>query len=101
MNADSDRKPNKSGFVGMNVMSPGGIFNTGMGNSASSAVVKELRNKHNNPDTCAGCGANSADCGKALLLCLRCKDQKHCSVGCQKKSWKVHKKLCEPAKASK
>jgi hypothetical protein len=63
-----DRKPNKLGVFDMKVMSPGGLFNTGMCNSSSSVVIKELRNTHNNPDACAGCGADSSDGGKARSL---------------------------------
>ncbi|KAF1920420.1 hypothetical protein BDU57DRAFT_561540, partial [Ampelomyces quisqualis] len=91
-----DNSPNKYGFIGMNVLSPGGLFDTGMGNSWSSAIVKELRDKHNKPDACAACGVGEAETGKNLLLCSRCKDRKYCSPACQKKHWKIHKKLCEP-----
>lgn len=94
---DEDRKPNKFGFIGMNVPSPGGLFNTGMGNSWTSKIIKELRDKHNKPDVCAGCGAEAGKGGKSLLVCSTCKDRKYCSRNCQKKHWAIHKKLCEPA----
>jgi len=101
-----DEKPSRFGFFGMNVPSPGGLFNTGMGSSSTSVIIKELREGRNYPNTCAGCGVgpvsgsfNSASGGRGLLVCSRCKDRKYCSVGCQKKHWKVHKKVCEPAKA--
>lgn len=91
---------NKSGFIGMNVLSPGGLFDTGLGNSWSSTVVKELCEKHNKPDACATCGVGEAEAGKSLLLCSRCKDRKYFSPASQKKHWKIHKKLCEPATMS-
>jgi hypothetical protein len=95
-----DKKPNKLGFVGMNVPSPGGLFNTGMGDSSTSAIIKNLRDKHNKPNVCAGCGTNATKGGESLLVCSRCKDRKYCSLECQKLHWKVHKKLCEPAVGS-
>ncbi|KAF9701064.1 hypothetical protein EKO04_000567 [Ascochyta lentis] len=81
MNDDFDSNPSGRGFRLMNFMSPGGIFNTGMGNSTDSVIMKELRNKLHNPG------------------CARCKDRMYCSSVCQKKHWKVHKKLCNPVKA--
>jgi hypothetical protein len=96
-----DKKSNKLGFVGMNVPSPGGLFNTGMGDSSTSAIIKDLRDKRNKPNVCAGCGTNAAKGGESLLVCSRCKDRKYCSLECQKLHWIVHKKLCEPAVGSK
>lgn len=52
---DDNRKPNKLGFISMNIPSPGGLFNTGMGNSWSTKIIKEVRDKHNKPDACAAC----------------------------------------------
>ncbi|EAT78155.1 MYND-type zinc finger protein samB [Parastagonospora nodorum] len=96
-NADSDnRKPNGLGFIGMNVPSPGGLFNTGMGNSFTSAIIKELREKQQNPHACATCGVIAGSGGEKLLMCAKCKDRKYCSVKCQKHHWSIHKKLCEP-----
>jgi hypothetical protein len=96
-NADSDnRKPNGFGFIGMNVPSPGGLFNTGMGNSFTSTIMKELRKKHQKPDACATCGVSAGPNGEKLLMCAKCKDRKYCSVKCQKDHWLIHKKLCEP-----
>lgn len=96
-----DDESNSMGFIGMNVMSPGGLFDTGMGNSDTSIIIKELREKHNNPGTCGNCHAKNGEDGKDLLMCSRCKDRKYCSTECQVKHWKkVHKKLCEPARAS-
>ncbi|KAJ4300936.1 hypothetical protein N0V90_003025 [Kalmusia sp. IMI 367209] len=94
---DEERQPNRFGFVGMNVMSPGGLFNTGMGDSSTSVVIKELRAKHVHPDACGGCGVQKGKGDKALMQCARCKDRMYCGVECQKKHWKVHKKLCDPA----
>jgi hypothetical protein len=98
MNSEEDTKPKQSGFSMMNVMGPGGLFNTGMGDSTSSVVIKELRNQHNNPDVCGGCGIKDGQDGKGLMQCSRCKARKYCGPECQKKSWKVHKKVCEPVK---
>lgn len=96
---DSDDKSNGLGYKMLNVMSPGGIFNTGMGNSTDSIIMKELRSKLHNPDACAECSARHGQDGTELLQCSRCKDRKYCSSACQKKHWKIHKKLCKPAKA--
>jgi hypothetical protein len=84
----------------MNVMSPGGLFNTGMGDSSSSAIIKELREKHNNLEVCGACGVDSGAGAGNLLVCGKCKNRKFCSVKCQKNAWKTHKKLCEPAEES-
>ncbi|KAF2827685.1 hypothetical protein CC86DRAFT_393760 [Ophiobolus disseminans] len=92
-----DKKPNQFGFIGMNVIGPGGLFNTGMSDFSTSAIIKELRQKYNNPDSCAGCGVDSTPGGKNLLVCSKCRDRKYCSVAYQKKAWKFHKKVCEPA----
>jgi hypothetical protein len=96
--ANSKEAPKDSGrgFVMMNVMSPGGLFNTGMGDSKTSAIIKELRDQHNNPSACGGCGAKDGQGGKALLQCAKCKARKYCGAACQKQGWKVHKKVCEP-----
>lgn len=87
---------NASGFIGMNVLGPGGIFDTDMGDSTTSKVIKELRDRHKNPDACGGCGAKQVKDGEALLQCGRCNDRKYCGIDCQKGHWKVHKKVCEP-----
>ncbi|RMZ70575.1 MYND finger [Pyrenophora seminiperda CCB06] len=90
---------NGAGFEPMNVMSPGGMFNTGMTDSSTSTIIKELRDQRNNPDACGNCGAKHNSEGQALLTCSKCKKRDYCSVQCQKKAWKVHKKVCEEAKA--
>jgi hypothetical protein len=92
---DEYQKPNKFGFIGMNVPSPSGLFDTGMGNSFTSKVIKELRHKHNKPHECADCDAVSSQAGNSLLMCSRCRDRKYCSVECQKRHWKIHRKVCE------
>jgi hypothetical protein len=94
---DTDKVSNGLGFIGMNVLSPGGLFDTGMGNSSTSAIIKELRKRQKDPDVCAGCGSDAGPTGKILLMCARCKDRKYCSAECQKQHWSIHKKLCEPA----
>ncbi|KAH6637534.1 hypothetical protein C7974DRAFT_143159 [Boeremia exigua] len=93
---DSDEEPGGPGWKGMNVMPPGGIFNTGR--STSSITMKELRNKVHNPDVCAECYARHGEGGTALLLCSKCKGRKYCSTGCQREHWKVHKKICRSEK---
>ncbi|KAL6708265.1 hypothetical protein ACN47E_003189 [Coniothyrium glycines] len=52
------------------------------------------------PDVCAGCTKPSRDGGKPLLICAGCKEEKYCSVECQRKSWKSHKKECKKAQNS-
>ncbi|KAL1597178.1 hypothetical protein SLS60_008760 [Paraconiothyrium brasiliense] len=93
---DDDHKPGASGFVGMNVIGPGGFFGTGMGNSSTSPVIKELRAQHAKPNACGGCGVKAQQSGAALLQCAKCKHRRYCSSACQKKHWKVHKKVCDP-----
>ncbi|KAF2105443.1 hypothetical protein BDV96DRAFT_678206, partial [Lophiotrema nucula] len=88
-------QPNSSGFIGMNVIGPGGFFNTGMGDSTTSEIIKELRSKHDKPGACGNCGIENGQDGRALLNCSRCKNRKYCSKECQKKHWKVHKKVCD------
>ncbi|KAF2448579.1 hypothetical protein P171DRAFT_461372 [Karstenula rhodostoma CBS 690.94] len=95
--SDEDYKPNPFGYVGMNVIGPGGLFNTGMGDSSTSAVIKELRAQHAKPDACGGCGATAQANSSALMQCGKCKVRRYCSAACQKKHWKVHKKVCDPA----
>ena len=85
------------GFQSLNVLGPGGFFNTGMGDSSSSAIIKELREQHSQPDSCGGCGVKTRLSGEALMQCVKCKSRKYCSRECQKKHWKVHKKICDPA----
>jgi hypothetical protein len=94
-------KPNASGFMGLNVPSPGGIFGGGMGGSDTSIVLKEMRDKKNKSGACGGCGVEKRDDGSALQVCGGCKDRRYRSTACQTKHWKkVHKKVCEPAKVA-
>jgi hypothetical protein len=96
MAMENDRKPGPNGIIGMNVIGPGGIFDTGMGDSTTSKIIKELRDKHHNPDMCGGCGIKAGEEGTVLLICGQCKARKYCSSDCQKKCWKVHKQVCDP-----
>ncbi|KAJ4346455.1 uncharacterized protein N0V89_010384 [Didymosphaeria variabile] len=93
---DEDRQPGASGFVSLNVIGPGGFFNTGMGDSSTSTIIKELRAQHAKPDACGGCGVKAQQSGAALLQCAKCKNRRYCSSTCQKKHWKVHKRVCDP-----
>ncbi|KAJ4984902.1 hypothetical protein SVAN01_09596 [Stagonosporopsis vannaccii] len=95
---DADDQPICCRYKMMNVPGPGGIFNLGMGNSASSVVMKELRSKLHQPDVCAKCSAGHAHHGAVLLQCARCKDRKCCSPDCQKKHWVIHKMVCRSEK---
>ncbi|KAF2683225.1 hypothetical protein K458DRAFT_443397 [Lentithecium fluviatile CBS 122367] len=76
-NAKVDPEPNKSGFQLMNVMSPAGLFSTVVGDSSTLAVIKELRDKHNNPGACGGCGVKNGIGDKALVQCSRCRDRRY------------------------
>jgi hypothetical protein len=96
----SERKASPFGFHSLNVISPGGLFNTCMTTSTTSVILKELRDQRNKPDICGGCGAEHRNGFKALLMCSKCHNRKYCSIECQKKSWKIHKKVCEPPKTS-
>jgi hypothetical protein len=48
-------------------------------------------------EQCAGCGSKE-EIVKKLMKCTGCKIVRYCSVGCQKKHWPVHKKVCAPVK---
>ena len=72
----------------------------GMTTTSTSLVIKELRSQLNKPNECGGCGVASRPKGEALLACGKCKNRKYCSTSCQKKHWKIHKKVCESAKVS-
>lgn len=95
-NSKESPPPNGMPWVGLNVIGPGGFWDTGMGDSKTSVVIKELRNKHNNPDACGGCGAREGHDGNKLMQCGRCRARKYCSEKCQRKSWKAHKRICDP-----
>ena len=46
-------------------------------------------------DACRVCGAKkSADSGKALKKCSRCKIVRYCSQECQRRDWEEHKMMC-------
>mmetsp|Transcript_12145 Transcript_12145/g.14126 ORF Transcript_12145/g.14126 Transcript_12145/m.14126 type:complete len:578 (+) Transcript_12145:128-1861(+) len=51
--------------------------------------TKQSMDKRN---TCILCGK----CNDTLSTCSRCKSVTYCSVECQKKHWKEHKKTCKP-----
>jgi hypothetical protein len=74
-------------------------MNAGMGYSDDADVefgpeILALAEMLQVPEGCAGCGMSERADGKDLLVCARCKTEKYCSTGCQKKCWKVHKRAC-------
>lgn len=54
-------------------------------------VAAEVAKKK--PKKCLFCGAAM----NKPQRCSRCKKAHYCDVDCQKKAWKMHKKVCEPA----
>jgi hypothetical protein len=46
---------------------------------------------------CASCNALEADPEKPLKPCAKCQTVRYCSRDCQKKDFKVHKKICAAA----
>lgn len=85
------------GFQGLNVIGPGGFFNTGMGDSTTSQVIKELRAQCANPKSWGGCGITAKQSAEPLMRCAKCANRMYCSKACQKKHWKIYKKVCDPA----
>ena len=62
--------------------------------------VEKLRdiiwNKHMAINKCHVCGKSRVYMNGKLYLCSRCKSQRYCSVECQRKDWRKHKKRCVP-----
>ncbi|KAH8767719.1 hypothetical protein BGZ57DRAFT_923204 [Hyaloscypha finlandica] len=46
---------------------------------------------------CASCSALETDPEKPLKPCAKCQTVRYCSRDCQKKDWKLHKKICASA----
>jgi hypothetical protein len=46
---------------------------------------------------CASCNAPETDPEKPLKPCAKCQTVRYCSRDCQKKDWKLHKKICASA----
>lgn len=46
---------------------------------------------------CASCNTLETDPEKPLKPCAKCQTVRYCSRDCQKKDWKVHKKICATA----
>ena len=44
---------------------------------------------------CSYCGSSPSKDDKPFSRCSRCKKVYYCSVKCQKKDWKKHKKVCK------
>jgi hypothetical protein len=75
-----------------------------LGDELNKTHEKALSNFEENRSTsttkkqkgqCAGCGTKE-ETVKRLMKCTRCEIVRYCSVGCQKKHWCVHKKVCVP-----
>ena len=56
-----------------------------------SQNTSENEESQGDRDSCAACGIASTD----LKKCGACNKTKYCSVECQKRHWKVHKKMCK------
>jgi len=98
-NSEPGEPDNGLGYRGLNVPDPL-LFGPSRMNCSSSLVVKELRSQALKPDECGGCGVDHRPKGKNLLTCSKCMKRMYCSTACQKKHWKIHKKVCEPAEVS-
>ncbi|KAN0098384.1 hypothetical protein V8E51_014047 [Hyaloscypha variabilis] len=46
---------------------------------------------------CANCSTPEIDPEKPLKPCAKCQTVRYCSRDCQKKDWKLHKKVCATA----
>ncbi|KAE9373629.1 hypothetical protein N431DRAFT_438855 [Stipitochalara longipes BDJ] len=46
---------------------------------------------------CASCSAPETDPENPLKPCAKCQTIRYCSRDCQKKDWKLHKKVCATA----
>ncbi|KAH8803350.1 hypothetical protein F5884DRAFT_756633 [Xylogone sp. PMI_703] len=55
--------------------------------------VDDLREFKEKADKCNTCGKQSAN-GTQLKNCGKCHQAKYCSVECQRRDWKAHKKVC-------
>jgi hypothetical protein len=60
-----------------------------------SMIIKELRDKHSNPNACGGCGVKAGNRDTTHFTCDRCNDRMYCSKKCQVDHWRVHKKICK------
>ena len=53
-----------------------------------------------NLSKCTNCAKTSAESGKNLKLCAKCRTTNYCSRECQRADWKSHKKVCTSNAAS-
>ncbi|KAK3723963.1 hypothetical protein LTR37_001447 [Vermiconidia calcicola] len=63
---------------------------------ANDAVMNKAVERLYGPDACGGpgCGKTDTDEGGALAKCSGCTVRLYCGKKCQKKHWKIHKKVC-------
>ncbi|PMD18661.1 hypothetical protein NA56DRAFT_647832 [Hyaloscypha hepaticicola] len=69
----------------------------GPGESSSESQVEASSSTSQPTNKCASCGAPEADPEKPLKPCAKCQRVRYCSRDCQKKDFKVHKKICAAA----
>jgi len=66
-------------------------------NNFPESQVEALSSTSQPTNKCASCNAPEADPEKPLKPCTKCQTVRYCSRDCQKKDFKVHKKICAAA----